>query len=43
VEAIETMKTETIDFFNQRLTEISGDTFWDKCQKEFSYRKQIGS
>lgn len=43
LEAIETMEEETIDFFNQHLKEISGDTFWDKCQKEFPYTKRVSS
>jgi hypothetical protein len=42
LEATETMKEETINFFNQYLTEVNGEIFWDKCQKEFPYRKQEG-
>jgi hypothetical protein len=38
--AIETMKEETINFFNKNLLEINGETFWEKCQKEFPYREQ---
>lgn len=38
--AIETMKEVTINFFNQHLTEVNSDSFWDKCQKEFPYRKE---
>jgi hypothetical protein len=38
--AIETMKEETINFFKEHLPEVNGDTFWEKCQKEFPYRQQ---
>lgn len=38
--ATETMKEETIIFFNKHLTEVNGETFWDKCQKEFPYKKE---
>lgn len=38
LEAIETMKEETLNFFNQYLPEINGETFWGKCQREFPYR-----
>lgn len=40
--ATETMKEEIINFFSQYLTEVNGEIFWDKCQKEFPYRKQEG-
>ena len=36
-EAIETMKEEIINFFNQNLPEEDGEIFWKKCQKEFPY------
>ena len=38
--AIETMKEETINFFKEHLPEVNGDTFWEKCEKEFPYRPQ---
>ena len=38
IRAIETMKEETINFFKEHLHEVNGDTFWEKCQKEFPYR-----
>jgi hypothetical protein len=34
------MKEETINFFKEHLPEVNGDTFWEKCQKEFPYRPQ---
>jgi hypothetical protein len=39
-DAIDTMKEETIKFFIEYLPEVNGDTFWEKCQKEFPYRPQ---
>jgi hypothetical protein len=36
--AIETMKEETINFFNEYLPEIDGIAFWEKCQAEFPFR-----
>ncbi len=36
--AINSMKVETINFFKQHLTEVDGETFWEKCQKEFPFR-----
>lgn len=38
--AIDTMKEDTIEFFKEHLPEVNGDTFWEKCQKEFPYRPQ---
>ena len=40
MEATEAMKEETINFFNQHLKEVNGETFWENCQKEFPYRKK---
>jgi hypothetical protein len=34
------MKEETINFFKEHLTEVNGEAFWEKCQKEFPYRPQ---
>jgi len=34
------MKKETVNFFNQHLIEVNGETFWGKCQKEFPYRRE---
>ena len=38
IEAIETMRYETVDFFKDHLTEIDGETFWNKCKNEFPYK-----
>lgn len=40
LEAIETMKIETINLFKEHLTEVNGNTFWEKCLNEFPYRPQ---
>ena len=37
LEARDIMREETVNFFNHYLTEVSGEAFWDKCQKEFPY------
>jgi hypothetical protein len=36
-QAIGPMEEETIDFFNQYLTAVSGTDFWKKCVAEFPY------
>lgn len=36
-QALEPMEQETIDFFNQYLTEVSGTEFWNRCIAEFPY------
>lgn len=36
-EAVDTMKNETIDFFNKYLNEINGNEFWQLCEIEFPY------
>ncbi|PIV97007.1 MAG: hypothetical protein COZ16_02715 [Flavobacteriaceae bacterium CG_4_10_14_3_um_filter_31_253] len=36
-DAIETMKIETIEFFNKHLSEINGEIFWENCQREFPF------
>lgn len=38
IEATETMRKETLNFFKEHLTEIDGENFWNKCIKEFPYR-----
>jgi hypothetical protein len=40
LEAIETMKAETIIFFKEHIAEVDGEIFWEKCQREFPYRPQ---
>ena len=35
--ATETMNGEIINFFSQYLTEVNGETFWEKCKNEFPY------
>ena len=32
--AIEIMKEETINFFNQYLTEVNEETFWEKSENK---------
>jgi len=39
-DAIETMKKETVDFFQEHLSEIDGETFWNKCKNEFPYKTE---
>jgi len=38
--ALETMKEEIISFFEEYLPEVSAEAFWEKCQREFPYRKE---
>ena len=38
LEAIEPMKDEMTDFFENYLTEINGEDFWNKCKNEFPYK-----
>lgn len=40
MDAKETMKEEIITFFNEYLTEVNGEKFWEKCQNEFPYKIQ---
>lgn len=40
LEAMETMNEETIGFFKKYLNEIKGESFWEKCRKEFPYQYQ---
>ena len=39
-DAIETMKKETVDFFKEHLSEIDGETFWNRCKNEFPYKTE---
>lgn len=36
-EAVESMKEETVNFFDQNLNGIDGEFFWEKCHKEFPF------
>ena len=38
LEAVETMKYETIIFFKEHLETIEGEIFWAKCKNEFPYK-----
>lgn len=38
--AVETLKEETISFFKEHFPELNAETFWEKCQREFPYRKE---
>lgn len=38
-EAKEPMREEIISFFNEYMSEVNGVEFWEKCQREFPYRR----
>jgi hypothetical protein len=40
LQAMKTMKEETINFFKEHHPEVNGEAFWEKCQKEFPYRNE---
>ncbi len=42
-ESIETIKVETLEFFENYLPAINGNEFWDKCKNEFPYRLETGN
>jgi hypothetical protein len=37
-DAIEVMKRETADFFHQYLTEVNGEEFWERCERELPFK-----
>ncbi len=41
IEAIKTMKDETIDFINEHIKEIDSTQFWETCKREFPYRLKV--